>query len=164
MFSLIAMVLLSADNQMYKLIESSKTAALGSMQKDTPFISLVPYAIDKTGNPIIFISDMAVHTKNLQKTASCSLMMSKENKEDVFNSQRVTFLGKMEKVPEKEIEEVKKAYLEKYPDQEYLMELDDFAFYRMKITKIYYVGGFGDINWIAIDEYLKHWNKELKND
>lgn len=143
---------------MYKLIEKSKTAALGSMHKDTPFISLVPYAVDKKGNPIIFVSELAVHTKNLQKSPNCSLMVSRENKEDVFNSQRLTFLGRMEKVPEKEVEEVQKAYLEKYPDQEYLLQLDDFAFYRMTITKIYYVGGFGDINWIELKEYLKHWS------
>lgn len=143
---------------MYKLVEKSKTAALGSMQKDMPFISLVPYAIDKKGNPIIYVSSLAVHTKNLQKSPNCSLMVSRENKEDVFNSQRLTFLGRMEKVPEKEIEEVKKAYLEKYPDQEYLLELEDFAFYRMTITKIYYVGGFGDINWIELKDYLKHWS------
>ncbi len=143
---------------MYKLVEKSKTAALGSMHKDMPFISLVPYAVDKKGNPIIFVSQLAVHTKNLHKNPNCSLMVSRENKEDVFNSQRLTFLGRMEKVPEKEVEEVKKAYLEKYPDQEYLLELEDFAFYRMTITKIYYVGGFGDISWIELKEYLKHWS------
>lgn len=143
---------------MYKLVEKSKTAALGSMHKDMPFISLVPYAVDKKGNPIIYVSSLAVHTKNLQKSPNCSLMVSRENKEDVFNSQRLTFLGRMEKVPEKEIEEVKKAYLEKYPEQEYLLELEDFAFYRMTITKIYYVGGFGDINWIELKDYLKHWS------
>lgn len=151
------MAMVATEDQMYKLVETSKTAALGTMQKDAPFISLVPYAVDKQGNPIIFISELAVHTKNLQKSSNCSLMASKENKEDVFNSQRITFIGKMEKVPEKEVEEVKKAYLAKYPDQEYLLELEDFAFYRMKITKIYYVGGFADIHWIELNEYQKHW-------
>lgn len=151
------LLLVSMEDRMYQLVETSKTAALGTMQKDAPFISLVPYAVDKKGNPIIYVSELAVHTKNLQKSPNCSLMASKENKEDVFNSQRITFMGKMEKVPAKEIEEVKKAYLAKYPDQEYLLELEDFAFYRMKITKIYYVGGFADIHWIELDEYLKHW-------
>lgn len=156
MISLIAMMLMWED-KMYELVEKSKTAALGSMYKDAPFISLVPYAVDKHGSPIIFISDMAVHTKNLKKNPQCSLMISRENKDDVFNSKRITLLGKMEKVPEDDLEEVKKAYLEKYPDQEYLMELEDFAFYRMKITKVYYVGGFGDITWIEVADYLKHW-------
>lgn len=151
------LLMLISNDPMYDLIEKSKSASLATMYEDAPFTSMVPYAIDKQGRPIIFISDLAIHTKNLQKSPKCSLMAGKENKDDVFNSQRITFIGKMEKVPNKEIEEVKKAYLAKYPDQEYLFGLEDFSFYRMEIKKIYYVGGFGDISWIALDDYLKHW-------
>ncbi|NIQ15863.1 MAG: pyridoxamine 5'-phosphate oxidase, partial [Candidatus Dadabacteria bacterium] len=70
-----------------------------------------------------------------------------------------TFIGKMEKVPYKEVEAVKKAYLAKHPGQEYLLDFVDFTFYRMKIEKIFYIGGFGDINWIDVDDYLEHWEK-----
>ena len=70
------------------------------------------------------------------------------------------FIGKMKKVVGKEIEEVKKTYLKKYPDAEGFLELEDFAFYRMDIDKIYYVGGFGDIEWIEKSEYVKQIKEE----
>lgn len=145
------------NSQMKDLINKTKIASLSTMYKDYPYTSLVPYAIDGKGRPIIFISDLAMHTKNLNKISKCSLMASKISKDDIFNSARITFIGKMTKVSDGEIEEVKKIYLEKHPVSESLLELVDFSFYRMEIDHIHYIGGFGDINWYDKDQYLKLW-------
>jgi putative heme iron utilization protein len=162
MINLIAslLCLIAEDNQLNQLVKKTTAASLATMYKDIPFNSLTPYALDKNGNPIILISKLAIHTKNLDKNANCSLMVSKIDKTDVFNSQRVTFIGKMKKVTGKEVEEVKKIYLKKYPDAEGFLELEDFAFYRMDIDKIYYVGGFGDIEWIEKSDYVKQIKEE----
>lgn len=145
MMYLLMLCLMGSD--MKDLVKDTKTAALSTMYREYPYTSLVPYAIDSKGRPIIFISDLAQHTKNLSKTNRCSLMASKENKEDVFNSARVTFIGKMTKVPDDEIEEVKKIYCEKYTVADEVFELDGFTFYRMEVDHIHYIGGFGDIHW-----------------
>jgi hypothetical protein len=158
MIYLLPLLLLAAeDNAMKDLVNKTKTAALSTMHKEYPYASLVPYVVDKSGRPIIFISDLAAHTKNLKKNEKCSLMATKVNSKDIFNSARITFIGKMKKVPDKEIEEAKKVYLEKYPDSEKLLELEDFSFYRMEIDEVNYIGGFGDINWYDKEQYNGLW-------
>jgi len=157
LLSLLVLSFMEDHSQMKDLANKSKTASLSTMYKEYPYTSLVPYAMDSKGRPIIFISDLAMHTKNLSKVSKCSLMASKEDKKDIFNSARVTFIGKMTKVPDGEIEEVKKIYLEKYPASESLFELEDFSLYRMEVDHIHYIGGFGDINWYDKQHIEKIW-------
>lgn len=146
-------------SEMKDLISKTKIASLSTMYKEYPYTSLIPYAIDKKGRPIILISDLAMHTKNLNKNNKCSLMATKINNKDIFNSARATFIGKMNKVPKDEFDEVKKIYLEKYPDAESLLELDDFSFYRMGVEYIHYIGGFGDINFYDRDQIKEIWKE-----
>jgi len=155
MIYLLPFLLLAMDHsEMKDLISKTKTASFSTMYKEYPYTSLVPYAIDGKGRPIIFISDLAMHTKNLNKNNKCSLMATKINNKDVFNSARATLIGKMTKVPK---DEVKKIYLDKYPDAESLLDLDDFSFYRMEVEYIHYIGGFGDINWYNKDQIIEIW-------
>lgn len=140
---------------MIDLVNEGKAATLSTTYDKVAFGSLVPYALDSKGRPVIFISDMALHTKNLKKDPKCSLMVAKLSKDDIFNSARITFVGKMVKVPDDEVEAVIKLYIEKHPAAKDFIELEDFAFYRLEISKIYWVGGFGDIEWIEVKEYQK---------
>ena len=157
MIYLIALMALLSENKMFDLVEKTELASLATLNKDkTPFVSLVPYALDK-GQPVIFISDLAIHTSNLKDNSACSLMVSKPNKKDIFESPRLSYIGKMVKVSDKEVEEIKKIYLKKFPKAEYLMELGDFAFYKLKIEKIYYVGEFASADWVDLKDYNKHW-------
>ncbi len=146
---------------MYDLIDKSPMATLATLDKElsTPFTSLVAFVVDDKGNPIVFISDLAIHTKNIEKQGGSSLMVSDVNKDNLFNSKRVTYTGTMEKVAdEEEVKKLKKLYLAKFPDSEELMQLADFNFHRLKIKKVYYIGGFGGGDWIELDEYQKHWH------
>jgi hypothetical protein len=144
---------------MIDLVKEGKVATLSTTYDKVAFGSLSPYVLDSKGNPVIFVSDMALHTKNLKKDPKCSLMIAKLSKDDIFNSARITFVGKMVKVPDKELDVIRKIYLEKYPAAKNFVELEDFAFYRLEIDKIYWVGGFGDIEWIDVKEYLENFNE-----
>jgi putative heme iron utilization protein len=116
------------------------------------------YAVDDTGMPFVFISDLAQHTKNLTKNPKCSLMMHEVNKEDVSNSRRITFAGKLVKVTdEKEREKLKKIYIKTNPNAEDFIDFADFNFYKMDAEKIQYIGGFGDINWVKPKDYIKNY-------
>lgn len=144
----------------YDLVNKSKLASLSTMYQGKPFGSLVAYAVDDKGSPILFISDLAIHTKNLNKDGSCSVMISEADKENVFNSRRVTLIGKMVKVARKDAKAIQKAYLKKYEDAEGLLQLEDFNFYKMEVEKVYWVGGFGDIDWIDLKDYQKLFKKD----
>ena len=42
-----------------------------------------------------------------------------------------------------------------YPNASYWVDFKDFAFFRMEIEDIYFVGGFGVMGWVAAKDYLK---------
>jgi len=138
-----------------KLAKGGTILTLSSDHKGTPFGTPAPYALDKEGRPVVFLSNMAVHTKNLKKNDKCSVMVFKENKDDPFNSARVTFVGKMVKIEDKERAEYKKLFLAKNKTAEDFADFEDFNFYRLEIEKIFYVGGFGDAGWVEVEDYLK---------
>jgi len=134
----------------HDLVSESDISVLTTSYEDASFGSLTPFTIDGSGNPVIFISDLALHTQNLQKNSNCSMVIFKLNKDNLFNSQRITLIGKMTKTTDKEIQIV---FLKKHKQAKDFIELGDFSFYIMEITKIYYVGEFGDIRWIELEEY-----------
>jgi hypothetical protein len=138
------------------LMKSKNTGCLSSLHHRTeyPFGSLMPYALDSSGKPLFFISNLAVHTKNIKKNNKISIMVFAPDKDgDIFNGPRVTLSGKAVKIDQKEIEEAKKVYLKAHPNAENWIDFEDFAFYRLEIEKIYYVGGFGIIEKVTFDEY-----------
>lgn len=155
-----ALALGAGDDPLVELAKGGKVAALSSDYKGTPFGSLMPYALDDEGNPLIYISTLAVHTKNLTKNPACSVMVSKVDDDDLFNSARVTFVGKMKKVTGKDdVEKAKKAFFAKHKKAEELAKFHDFDFYKLEIERIYYIGGFGDIQWVDPKDYKKGFSK-----
>lgn len=125
-------------------------------KKEEPYLSIMGFYLDK-GCPTIFISDLAQHTENLNRDGTASFLVYKEDPDDTFNSSRMTFQGKFVKVTDKkEVERVAEGYCKKYPQAKFLYEnLGDFHFYRMELTAIHAIGGFGDISWLNVKEFQK---------
>jgi|SaaInlV_165m_DNA_2_1040747.scaffolds.fasta_scaffold45618_2 heme iron utilization protein len=143
----------TVEEQAYKLIkDNNKTSMACTQHAMGAFGSVMPFLLDK-GRPVVFISDLAEHTKNINKDSRASIFVMKDRSD--FDSPRATIIGKFVLVPKKEIEEVKKAYIKEFPQAKFFAELHDFQFYRLEITGIYYVGGFGPkpIQWLDIKKY-----------
>ncbi|NQY68629.1 MAG: pyridoxamine 5'-phosphate oxidase family protein [Flavobacteriales bacterium] len=58
-----------------------------------PFGSVVPYCLDGNGIPVVLISTIGEHTKNLKKDNRCSITIIKEN-EDVQSNGRLCAIEK----------------------------------------------------------------------
>lgn len=140
---------------MVDLVKEGKVATLCTDYKGTPFGSLAPYALDENGDPLFYLSTLAVHTKNVQKNEKVSVMVAKVDKDDLFNSARVTFVGKLKKVPKDDVEKAKKAFFARHERAKGFGKFHDFDLYRVEIDKIYYIGGFGDIQWVEPKDYRK---------
>ena len=67
-----------------------------------PFGSIVPYCLNKIGLPIILISKIAQHTKNINSNAKVSLIVVEGGADDSQTVGRVTFLGDAELVGKKD--------------------------------------------------------------
>src|SRR5205807_5964710 len=119
-----------------------------------PFGSVMPYALDACGRPIFLISTMAMHTQNLQADSRASLLVTQPDASgDPLGASRVTVMGNVLTIPQSEIAEARKLYLERYANSKYWVDFEDFSFYRMDVLDVYYVGGFGVMAWVQASDY-----------
>jgi putative heme iron utilization protein len=116
-----------------------------------PFGSLMPYAADETGRPVLFISSMAMHTQNLQQDSRASLFIAQpDTSGDPLGSARVTLIGTVAEAPSEEVGEL---YLSRYESARQWQSYTDFTFSRLEVSGVYYVGGFGVMGWVSEQEY-----------
>ncbi|MGB6943076.1 MAG: DUF2470 domain-containing protein [Bryobacteraceae bacterium] len=143
------------------LAERARTLALvgliGSLSTHSqkfsgfPFGSMMPYAADRLGRPIFFISSMAMHTHNLRQDSRASLLITQPDVSgDPLGSARLTLVGEAKEVPAAEVSEL---YLARYENAKFWQEYSDFAYYRLDVSGAYFIGGFGVMGWIAAEDY-----------
>jgi putative heme iron utilization protein len=114
----------------------------------------MPYGLDDHGQPVFLISTMAMHTQNLLSDPRASLLVTQpESRSDPLGAARVTLMGSVTKVPKEEIAEVRALYLERHDNASYWVDFQDFGFFRMALTDIYFVGGFGSMGWVMPGDY-----------
>src|SRR6202451_1078163 len=129
-------------------------STLSRKQPGYPFGSVMPYGLDEHANPVFLVSTMAMHTQNLQADPRSSLLVTQPDIiGDPLGASRVTLLGNILPVPERDVAEARKLYLARYANSRYWVDFDDFSFYRMEVVDVYYVGGFGVMGWISASEY-----------
>jgi putative heme iron utilization protein len=130
-------------------------STLSRKQPGYPFGSVMPYGLDEHANPVFLISTMAMHTQNLQADPRSSLLVTQlDSIGDPLGASRVTLLGNILPLPEPQIAEARKLYLERYANSKYWVDFDDFSFYGMDVVDVYYVGGFGVMGWVSASEYF----------
>jgi heme iron utilization protein len=123
-------------------------------QPGFPFGSVMPYGLDDRGRPIFLISTMAMHTQNLQSDSRASLLVTQPDASgDPLGASRVTLIGNVLAIPQPEVPEARRLYLERYANSKYWADFEDFSFYRMDLVDVYYVGGFGVMGWVVASEY-----------
>lgn len=115
-----------------------------------PYASLVPVATNHDGAPIILISDLADHTKNIREDDRVSLLLNgSEGHDDPLAGARLTLQGKLGR---KDDAELRRRYLARHPAAALYADFNDFGFYLMEIEKAHLVAGFGRIHWIEGDD------------
>ncbi|HEY2018724.1 MAG TPA: DUF2470 domain-containing protein [Bryobacteraceae bacterium] len=116
-----------------------------------PFGSMMPYAVDGAGRPIFFISSMAMHTQNLRQDPRASLLITQPDVSgDPLGAARLTLVGPVAEVPAAEVRDL---YLARYENARYWQEYTDFAYFRLDVTGLYFIGGFGVMGWVTAEDY-----------
>jgi heme iron utilization protein len=116
-----------------------------------PFGSIAPFVLDHAGCPLILISTMAEHTKNIRKDPHVSLIAFDLANPDMQAGARLTLLGEAV-VTDKQDDALRARYLRYFPMAEQYFDMHDFLFHRIEIKQARYIGGFGNIHWISGDE------------
>jgi heme oxygenase (biliverdin-IX-beta and delta-forming) len=139
------------------LVHRARTGTLATLSRrhpGYPFASLMPYALDGIGRPLFLISAMAVHTQNLAEDSRASLFVAEPDwTGDPLAAGRITLLGAVEPVPGEARAEARAAYLARHPNASYWVDFEDFAFHRLEIADLYFVGGFAAMDWIDASAY-----------
>jgi putative heme iron utilization protein len=127
-----------------KLLREGRSGALATLMPGTgdPYCSLVNVATAPDGAPLMLLSTLAIHTKNLLADNRVSLMLDERKDGDPLEGARVMLMGSCSKNPDSS---VPKMYLRRHPEAEMFAGFGDFAFYRIDITKAHLVAGFGRI-------------------
>jgi putative heme iron utilization protein len=113
---------------------------------------MMPYAADREGRPIFFISSMAMHTQNLQQDPRSSLLITQPDiSGDPLGASRVTILGSTTPVTADEVREV---YLCRHENARFWQDYSDFEYYRLAVSGVYFIGGFGVMGWISAEDYM----------
>lgn len=140
------------------LVHLGLTGALSTLSRKHPghpFGSLMPYASDARGRPIFLISRMAMHTQNLEADPRASLLVTQPAvaDEDPLALGRLTLLGTAGRLAEGEAVEARAGYLARHPKAAYWADFEDFAFWRLEVADLYFVGGFAAMDWIEPNAY-----------
>ena len=141
------------------LVELGRTGALSTLSRrhpGHPFGSVMPYALDARGRPLFLISSLAMHTQNLQVDRRASLLVSQavEPGGDPLAAGRVTLVGEAAPLPAADRTAARAAYLAWHPNAQYWVDFEDFAFYRLELLDVYFVGGFAAMDWVGAEQYL----------
>ena len=119
-----------------------------------PFGSVTPYCLDENGQPVILISSLAQHTRNIDKDSKVSLTLTQSNVDDAQTGARLTWVGDAYKIEDDGA--IAERYYRFFPQSEDYHKTHNFAFYRINIVRARYIGGFGRIHWVSGDDISKH--------
>lgn len=120
-----------------------------------PFGSVVPYSLDRAGRPVILISRIAQHTKNIWANPKVSLIILQKGSDDVQAEGRLTVVGDAEQISNAdEIDDVAERYYRSFPQAVDYHKTHDFNFYRINPLKLRFIGGFGKIRWLEPEKFL----------
>jgi len=136
---------------------SGVLSTLSAKEAGWPFGSITPYALLETGEPIILISEIAEHTRNVRHDARVSLLV--QDSGSIGKPQagaRVTMLGYAMPLPASFIDHGRSVYTSLFPDSVDYFSAHDFTLYMIVTTQIRYIGGFGDIHWVAGDAVVDY--------
>jgi putative heme iron utilization protein len=127
-----------------KLVREGRSGALATLMPGSgdPYCSLVNVATAADGAPLLLLSKLALHTKNILADERVSLMIDERKEGDPLEGARVMLMGTCVASSDPSSGA---SYLRRHPEAEAFVNFADFAFYRIEIARAHLVAGFGRI-------------------
>jgi len=117
-----------------------------------PYGSLTPYALSSRGAPIVLISTLAAHTKNLVADARACLFVGErpggDGPENPQAAGRVSLLGRVARVAPADEADARARYLARIPDAASYFQTHDFQLWELAVEEARLIAGFGKIGWV----------------
>lgn len=131
------------------LLHETETAVLATQSTQMPgypYATAVPLVVDAAQRPLLLLSALAEHTRNLLADPRVSLAVTDDRATDgVQNAARMTVLGTCERFEPSPATVAR--YLRYQPLAEQYLQLD-FMFFRLHIERVRFIGGVGKMGWL----------------
>ena len=129
------------------LLRRSRQGALATLMVGSgdPYCSLVNVASGADGSPILLISQLALHTKNILGDCRVSLMLDERAEGDPLEGARIMLAGLAEEAGGDDVAILRRRYLNAHPSAEAFVDFKDFSFFRIRPLGAHLVAGFGRI-------------------
>jgi putative heme iron utilization protein len=137
-----------SEHTLAKLIRETRIAALGTLHEGEPNVAMVAYSFAEDFSAFyIHVSRLGKHTTDMEIDPHVSLLIAEtdDRRPDPQTLARVSLRGVAERLPRDDpgYPQVKKNYLERFPEAEQLFGLGDFNIWRVTPKGGRYVAGFG---------------------
>ena len=129
------------------LLRRCRHGALATLMADLgdPYCSLVNIASHPDGSPILLISRLAVHTRNILADSRVSLMLDERGEGDPLQGARIMLAGRAEQAEGDAARILRQRYLNAHPTAEAFVDFKDFGFFQIIPSAAHLVAGFGRI-------------------
>lgn len=139
-----------------RLIRAADRATLATaMRGDAagwPYASLVLAATTPEGRPLLLLSDLAEHSKNILADSRVALLFDgTAGLEEPLTGPRLTLLGHARESGEPAD---RARFLARHPGAALYAGMKDFRLYRVEPLRGHLVAGFGRIHWLGAKEIL----------
>ena len=135
-----------------RLLRSRDRGALATSLRGAPYASLVLAAADLDASPLLLLSDLAQHSRNIAFEPRVSLLFdATEGHPDPLAGPRLTVLGRAKAADD---ERLLARFTARHPSASLYAGFADFRLYRVEVERGHLVAGFGQIEWIEASELL----------
>jgi putative heme iron utilization protein len=135
------------------VLQAADRAVLSTLSVESghPYGSLVMLALDHDTTPLLLMSDLSQHARNLAADDRASLLIDgTAGRADPLTGPRVTLLGRIRR----EEDPARRArYRARYPEAFYA-DFADFHLYRLDLERVHFIAGFGRVRWIDAGSFL----------
>src|ERR1700737_189668 len=138
------------------LLRRSRQGALATLMAGggAPFCSLVNVASHTDGSPILLISRLALHTRNILGDSRVSLMLDERAEGDPLEGSRIMLAGRAEEASTDDLGILRRRYLNAHPSAEVFVNFKDFSFFRIRPAGAHLVAGVGRIVDLKPEQFL----------
>jgi putative heme iron utilization protein len=138
------------------LLRRSRQGALATLMAGSgdPYCSLVNVASHADASPILLISRLALHTRNVLGDNRVSLMLDERAAGDPLEGARIMLAGRAEQAAGDDVALLRRRYLNAHPSADAFVDFKDFSFFRIVPSGAHLVAGFGRIVDLKPEQFL----------
>lgn len=134
-------------------------AALGTLRRDEPFVSMVPYALLPEGALVVHVSRLATHTRDMEEHPGVSVMVTGERTADMPAQAlpRATLQAQARRCAPEDPDHARAraAYLARFPDTGFMFGFADFSLFVLVPRSVRFVAGFAQAGSLTAHDYAQ---------